>query len=288
MEIYRIFNVDTGKSYIGQTTKKFKNRYWGRWYHSTHNQYLKDSVAKYGNNKFAVQILEDNVSSVEELDRLEKYYIQKYKSLCPKGYNFLDGGNSNHTLHEETKKKISLKLARSYTLIDYMGKEYNVFNLKNFCKENKLSYTSLKNMVQGQCFSSQGYGLKGTDTSLIKNPTRIYFLKNIKTGETISFQCIRCFAKKEGLNHEYLQKLLSGNRKTPYGIWSLPHMDLTRYNKMNSFLGKKLISPEGVVHTIDVTPYAFSKQHPPLDRKDIYMLITKKTKSRKGGWRLYE
>ena len=78
MEIYRIFNTETGKSYIGQTTKTFKQRYWGKWYNSTQNQYLKNSVQKHGENKFAIQILESNISSFDELDNLEKHYIQKF------------------------------------------------------------------------------------------------------------------------------------------------------------------------------------------------------------------
>ena len=109
MEIYRIFNTETGKSYIGQTTKTFKQRYWGKWYNSTQNQYLKNSVQKHGENKFAIQILESNISSFDELDKLEKHYIQKYNSLCPNGYNFFDCGNLNHKHHEITKLKIKQK-----------------------------------------------------------------------------------------------------------------------------------------------------------------------------------
>ncbi len=56
MEIYRIFNIETGKSYIGQTTKTFRQRYWGKWYNSTQNEYLKNSVKKYGEQNFAFQI----------------------------------------------------------------------------------------------------------------------------------------------------------------------------------------------------------------------------------------
>ena len=57
---------------------------------------------------------------------------------------------------------------------------------------------------------------------------------------------------------------------------------------MNSFLGKKLISPTGEIFELTEAPYSFAKNHPPLDRKDVYMLIRKQTKERRGGWKLYE
>ncbi len=288
MEIYRIFNIESGKSYIGQTTRNFKQRYWGKWYNSTGNQYLKNSVKKYGENKFSVQILEKEVSSFEELDRLEKYYIQKYNSLCPNGYNFFDGGNSNHKHHEETKMKIKQKMEKEYWLIDFKGNEYHIKGLKDFCKINNLMYAPMKNMVQGQCYSSQGYALKGTDVSLIKNPNKTYSLKNLENGEISYFTCIRAFSRSNKLNHEKIQRLVSGKRKTPYKNWVRIDMDLSRWELLQSFIGKKLISPNGIIYELKESPYEFAKKHPPLDRKDVYMLIKKQTKQRKGGWKLYE
>lgn len=288
MEIYRIFNIDSGQSYIGQTKKSFKDRYWGKWYNSTHNKYLKNAVKKYGSKKFAVQIVENNITSLIEMDKLEKYYINKFNSLYPNGYNFLDGGNSNHTLHEKTREKISFKLSKEYILIDYNGKEYKIKNLKKFCKNNNLCYGAMKNMVKHKCFSSQGYALKGTDLSLIKNPNVKYFIKNIETNESVSFRCIREFSRNRKLNHEKLQRLLSGGRKTPYEGWILPNMNLKWWNNLQSFRGKKLLSPDGIIYELKESPYKFAKNHPPLDRKDIYMLIKKQTKERKGGWKLYE
>jgi group I intron endonuclease len=104
MIIYRILNTINNKSYVGQTKfDSFKNRYWGKWYNSTHNVYLKRSVKKYGEKNFAIQILEQNVLSYDLLNKFEKFYIKKYNSLYPNGYNFTEGGNKNHAHHLITK-----------------------------------------------------------------------------------------------------------------------------------------------------------------------------------------
>lgn len=288
MLIYRIFHTSTGQSYIGQTKfASFKERYWGKWYRSTHNQYLKDAVTKYGEEAFAIQILAQGVSSHDELDRLEKHYIKIHDSLCPNGYNFLDGGNSNHTLHPDTKRKIGDKNAKKFDLIDHLGKTYRVKNLKAFCRDRDLSYVPMKAMTRGKHLSSQGFAVKGTPLESIKNPHTTYTLRHIKTGEIVTFDSIRQFSEARGLERGYVAKLLIGQRRSPYGGWVSATTDLTLHEKRQSFLGKQLISPSGEIHTIDESPYAFAKKHPPLDRKDVYMLLEGKTKERRGGWKLY-
>jgi len=171
-------------------------------------------------------------------------------------------------------------------LIDYSNKEYKIKNLKEFCRKNNISYTPMKNMVRGKHISSQGFALKGSDVSLIKNPNKEYKIYNLLTKECVVFSNIRQFCREQNLNHEKLQRLLSGHRKSPYCYWIVDGLDLSRWEKSNEFKGKKLISPEGIIYELNETPYSFAKKHPPLDRKDVYMLIRKQTKERKGGWRL--
>lgn len=65
-------------------------------------------MRKYGFENFYFEILEDNIKTQKELDEREKYYIQKYQSLCSQnGYNIELGGNSIGKHSEETKRKIS-------------------------------------------------------------------------------------------------------------------------------------------------------------------------------------
>lgn len=117
MEIYRILNLITGKSYIGKTSIGYLNRFKKHLNNASKNinRYLYDSMNKYGSEFFIIGILEDCIS-VEELNLKESYYIKKYNSLYPNGYNMTIGGDGGNTLlkwSEEKKKELYKKQAES-------------------------------------------------------------------------------------------------------------------------------------------------------------------------------
>lgn len=108
MIIYKITNLITNKVYIGQTTQKFKNRI------NKHKERMKNgkntplynSLRKYGIENFKFEIIEE-VSSKEELNQREIYYIEKFNSFYPNGYNLTKGGagtfNYHHTKSDKEK-----------------------------------------------------------------------------------------------------------------------------------------------------------------------------------------
>ena len=111
MLIYKITNQINNKIYIGQTTRTLQERIY-----SYRQEFLYAKISRpiiaamrlYGIENFIFEILEDDISSKEELDEKEKYYIQFYSSLTyQNGYNVELGGNSAGKHSEETKKKIS-------------------------------------------------------------------------------------------------------------------------------------------------------------------------------------
>jgi len=117
MEIYRIVNLVTGKSYIGKTSIGYLNRFKKHLNNASKsiNRYLYDSMNKYGTEFFIIGILE-NCTSVEELNLKESYYIKKYNSLYPNGYNMTTGGDGGNTLlkwSEDKKKELYKKQAEA-------------------------------------------------------------------------------------------------------------------------------------------------------------------------------
>ena len=93
------------KSYIGQSINCFNQRYkGGKWWNSTHNVILLNSIKKYGLESFKYEIIEDGIESIDKLNELEIYYAQKFNSYRPYGYNirgcggnkFLDEGQKFH------------------------------------------------------------------------------------------------------------------------------------------------------------------------------------------------
>ena len=111
--IYSIKNLINNKVYIGQSTQLEKRLSWHRQAlnrNDHHNKHLQNSWNKYGSESFVFNIVCE--CSENELDGLEKYYIDLYHSTDIRfGYNEESGGCINKHHSERTKKKISEKTA---------------------------------------------------------------------------------------------------------------------------------------------------------------------------------
>jgi hypothetical protein len=128
MVIYKTINLINGKIYIGQDSKN-NPKYMGS------GKILKLAFKKYGKENFKKEILEE-CKSINELDKREKYWIDKFNSTDEKiGYNISYGGQigwmsgMKHT--EETKKMLSLKRKGVF-----VGKK-NYFYGKKHSEESK-------------------------------------------------------------------------------------------------------------------------------------------------------
>lgn len=104
--VYKITNIINNKCYIGITKKTFRQRYnyTDKWWSTTTNDHLKNSVKKYGSENFIVEILEKCDNRL--LEQREIHYIEKFDSF-KNGYNKTTGGSYNYNLSHETKQKIS-------------------------------------------------------------------------------------------------------------------------------------------------------------------------------------
>ena len=103
--IYLITNKVNGKGYIGQTNRTVPFRFQQHQYRSSQAKYTQpiyNAFKKYGIEVFSVEEVcklesatKDNLA--ELLNKNEEFYITKYNSKVPNGYNVLDGGNVNPT-----------------------------------------------------------------------------------------------------------------------------------------------------------------------------------------------
>ena len=87
--IYRIYNIENNKSYIGQSTNIIS-----RWYshYLTPVTEFDKTLRNLGIEKFNFEILEE--CPIEQLNEKEKYYISYYNSYN-NGYNKTQGGDYN-------------------------------------------------------------------------------------------------------------------------------------------------------------------------------------------------
>lgn len=104
--VYCIKNAITNKIYIGKTIKSFGKRYSGcKWWIKTDNDLLKIDAEKYGIQNFEVSIIEWNIPKLD-IENRENFYIDKYNSIHPNGYNKCKSGKIGQ-ISEYTKSKQS-------------------------------------------------------------------------------------------------------------------------------------------------------------------------------------
>lgn len=119
-EIYKITNLSNGKIYVGQAVSHILNHkryrpygHEGRFrchiseaFSTKKNQshYLNNAIRKYGVDDFVVDLIE--CCEILNSDDREIYYIKKFNSLFPNGYNLKNGG-SLFTHSDESKKRVS-------------------------------------------------------------------------------------------------------------------------------------------------------------------------------------
>lgn len=163
MVVYGIYNTANGKWYIGQTVNRFCDRYSrNRWDLHTTNQYFRRNVAKYGREVFRVFLLEQDVSTRNELDELEKTHIREKRSLFPDGYNFEPGGQRyEKRVHAVSRKKMSLAhlkhRKRAQFLFDQDGVKHRFENEATFAREHDLDPRTVGMLLHGKLNRYKGW-----------------------------------------------------------------------------------------------------------------------------------
>jgi hypothetical protein len=77
--IYSITEIETGRKYIGQTRATFEYRW-------------KQHHKRFPTDKYTYEVIE--MCEPHQLDELERYYIEKFGSRYPDGFNMSKGGNN--------------------------------------------------------------------------------------------------------------------------------------------------------------------------------------------------
>jgi group I intron endonuclease len=131
-EIYLITNIIDNKLYVGQTRSHRMNkdkyrpfgsigRFKDHISEAINNTkkyqcvYLNNAIRKYGSDKFKIELIEK--CEVKDLDKKEQYYISKYNTLFPNGYNLTIGGQvlpSDNNVVNNAQKNVPKKRGRDF------------------------------------------------------------------------------------------------------------------------------------------------------------------------------
>lgn len=114
-KIYKITNTITGECYIGQTVRSVERRFEEHKQGTRQAKYkmskLQKAMEEYGKRNFTVELIEDEIETIEELCEKEKYYIQKYNATFD--YNNSSGGENNLKSSGNEKNKFIVKIHSS-------------------------------------------------------------------------------------------------------------------------------------------------------------------------------
>lgn len=139
--IYKITNKISGKSYIGQTRTSLSermNKHYSR-ANTDATTGIDFAIKKYGKENFSVEVLKE--CKEEELDNLERYYIEFYDTYN-NGYNLTLGGQDG----------LGSKIILNYDEVIAALEEYRTIAkaseklgccdkvLSRFMKDNNISY----------------------------------------------------------------------------------------------------------------------------------------------------
>lgn len=218
MVIYKITNKINGKSYIGQTTGTFNTRYKkGKWWHYTDNILLKNAYKKYGEEAFSVEILEEEVASIDELNRLEIFYAEKYNVYSPNGYNLRGCGNNKFVLKETIEKQRVHSLKTRFVRKIDTWEIVEIKDLVRFCQDNNLSYNSMYSMIKGnrEVVTTGGYCSESISKEDFEKRRKVRFKNEPirlvdKDGQILFIENPKEFAEKNNLEKGSFYKLIHG------------------------------------------------------------------------------
>lgn len=124
--IYKITNKINNKSYIGQSVHI--ERRWIEHCIPSSNSQIAQAIKQNGKENFDFQVLEE--CSIKELDEKEKYYIKKFNTINPNGYNVSEVNDVAHSVYlnisKETVLNIIKDLKNTKLSIIELGKKYGV------------------------------------------------------------------------------------------------------------------------------------------------------------------
>lgn len=143
--IYKHTNKINNKTYIGQTRQKPNERWQrGKGYHR--NVYFRNAIDKYGWDGFYHDILEDNIKTQDEANRLEIFYIEKYDSYY-NGYNLTKGGHNGDHLGLEVVQ-INKKTLRPIKVFK---------SIRSASTETGINHSNINAVAARESVSAGGY-----------------------------------------------------------------------------------------------------------------------------------
>lgn len=210
-DIYIIKNDINDKVYIGQA-KNAKTRFQSHCKPSAayiDNELIAKAIQKYGKEHFWYEILD---SQVEDYNDKECFYIEKFNSIAPNGYNILTGGENPPTLcgflhpesalTEDDVEALTDDLMNTNISFPKLAKKYGFsantsiseFNSGKTYTRDCIDYPIRKNPLIGK--------LEPSDVDEIVNILQTSYMSFEKIGEMYGVKALAISRINRGLLHK--------------------------------------------------------------------------------------
>lgn len=213
--IYKITNTINNKIYIGQTIKSVKQR-WAKHLNTAKNnnspKAIHKAIQKYGKENFVIEEV-CLVFEKEYLNELEIFFIQKFNTKAPFGYNLTNGGNTSfgYKMSKESIEKTRKHNIGRKASLETRQKQSECKKGRKFTKEHK---EKLSKARRGYKFNDN-FKIKLSDNRLRK---ALNLDKNIKykilqldnSMKIINEYNNLLEVKRNGFNGSYILKTLRG------------------------------------------------------------------------------
>lgn len=242
--IYCIYNKLNSSSYIGQTTRTIEARFKSHKVGSKNFKrsiYLYSDVDIFGWDNFDVfeieKITTDTLSELKTLlDEKEIFYIAKYNTLYPNGYNISKGGWILPNTFDSCK-------VYKFDLDGNILAEYD--SMSDAAYNNNISQSDISNCCNGKkIVTAGGYRWSKTkdlaDVEIKPHKKRVVMydlngnmLKIFRSSTDASISVFKDKSKRSGIS-----KCVNGENKTAYGyIWRYYEDVLDNNNNIKSNIG---------------------------------------------------
>lgn len=187
--IYKFTNKLTGEAYIGQSRNIQKRYNRHKCAHDITNtdkkierSYFHLALYIYGFNNFTFEILEE--CTVDQLNDRESYYIQKFNTLYPHGYNMTNGGYRSHFC----------KLNSTILNDIYCDLEKNHLTEMQIADKYKLHHTTISQINVGAMWHQDGreYPIR----KVKKEIHRCEICGKVLYSKTKTGLCTKCYRKR--------------------------------------------------------------------------------------------
>lgn len=196
--IYKIEHKVNHMIYIGQTYRTFNERL-AEHLKTKRNYHVDNALRKYGVQNFYLDVLEEVEDNL--LDERERYWIEFYDCVSPKGYNNTYGGEGGK-MSEHTKQKISNSLKGRFVgeLNPMFGKPSPMRGKVGAMKGKKHSKETIQKIIESRT----------GENSCVARPvicleTGVYFISAKQASEEM------------GISRSSLSCALRGKQKTAGG-----------------------------------------------------------------------